>query len=82
MPPWKPVAGFGEFLDVRRLADADVARVREWVAAGAPEGDPKDAAAAPKMARDVDARLSRRGAGAGRGLRGSVARTATSTAAS
>src|SRR5262245_38419245 len=43
MPPWKPVAGFGEFLDVRRLADADVARIREWVAAGAPEGDPKDA---------------------------------------
>jgi Copper type II ascorbate-dependent monooxygenase, C-terminal domain len=42
MPPWKPVAGFGEFLDVRRLGDPEIALIRSWVAAGAPEGDPKD----------------------------------------
>jgi hypothetical protein len=42
MPPWKPVPGFGEFLDVRRLGDQQIALVREWVAAGAPEGDPRD----------------------------------------
>ena len=43
MPPWKPVLGFGEFRDVRRLGDAEIARIRDWVAAGAPEGDPTDA---------------------------------------
>jgi hypothetical protein len=42
MPPWKPVAGFGEFLDVRRLGESEIASIRDWVAAGAPEGDPKD----------------------------------------
>jgi mono/diheme cytochrome c family protein len=42
MPPWKPVAGFGEFLDVRRLGEGEIASIRDWVAAGAPEGDPAD----------------------------------------
>jgi copper type II ascorbate-dependent monooxygenase-like protein len=42
MPPWKPVAGFGEFLDARRLSEAEIASIRDWVAAGAPEGDPND----------------------------------------
>src|SRR5436190_15373747 len=27
MPPWKPVPGFGEFLDVRRLRDAEIALI-------------------------------------------------------
>ncbi|HXJ79483.1 MAG TPA: hypothetical protein VMS64_12490, partial [Candidatus Methylomirabilis sp.] len=42
MPPWKPVPGFGDFLDVRRLSDAEIASIREWVAADAPEGNPND----------------------------------------
>ena len=42
MPPWKPVSGFGEFLDARRLSEAEIASIRDWVAAGAPEGDPND----------------------------------------
>jgi len=42
MPPWKPVPGFGDFLDPRRLPDADIALIERWVAAGAPEGDPRD----------------------------------------
>lgn len=42
MPPWKPVPGFGEFLDSRRLSDAEIALIDRWVAAGAPEGDPRD----------------------------------------
>jgi mono/diheme cytochrome c family protein len=42
MPPWKPVPGFGDFLDVRRLSDGEIQLIRDWVAAGAPEGDPKD----------------------------------------
>ena len=42
MPPWKPVPGFGDFAGSRRLADGDVAMVRAWIDAGAPEGDPRD----------------------------------------
>jgi len=39
MPPWKPVAGHGDFKDERRLTDAEVATLKQWVAAGKPEGD-------------------------------------------
>jgi hypothetical protein len=39
MPPWKPVPGFGDFAGSRRLAEADIALIERWVAAGAPEGD-------------------------------------------
>jgi tetratricopeptide (TPR) repeat protein/mono/diheme cytochrome c family protein len=46
MPPWKPVAGFGEFLDARRLSDAQIEVIGRWVAAGAPQGD---AAAMPPL---------------------------------
>jgi mono/diheme cytochrome c family protein len=42
MPPWKPVPGFGDFVGSRRLADADIALLRAWVEAGAPEGDLRD----------------------------------------
>jgi hypothetical protein len=46
MPPWKPEAGHGEFLDARTLTAAQVATLKAWADAGAPEGDPKDA---PKL---------------------------------
>jgi len=42
MPPWKPVPGFGDFMASRRLSDRDVALVRAWIDAGAPEGNPRD----------------------------------------
>ena len=42
MPPWPPVTGHGDFIDERRLSDAEIARLRAWVTAGAPEGDPRD----------------------------------------
>jgi len=42
MPPWPPVPGHGDFVGERRLADADIARLRAWVQAGAPEGDARD----------------------------------------
>ncbi len=42
MPPWKAVPGHGEFADVRRLSDAEIALITGWVADGAPEGDAKD----------------------------------------
>lgn len=46
MPPWKPEAGHGDFLDARRLTAEQVATLRAWADAGAPEGDP---AATPKL---------------------------------
>lgn len=42
MPPWKAVPGHGEFADVRRLSEADIALIARWVTGGAPEGDGRD----------------------------------------
>ncbi len=42
MPPWKPVAGYGEFQHERRLSQNDINLITHWVDAGAPEGDPSD----------------------------------------
>jgi hypothetical protein len=39
MPPWKPVPGFGDFLEPRRLSDAELTTLLRWLEAGAPEGD-------------------------------------------
>ena len=41
MPPWKAVPGYGDFAGVRRLSQSDITAVARWVAAGAPEGDPR-----------------------------------------
>ena len=41
MPPWKPLPGYGEFKDERRLTDADIDLIVRWVDAGVPEGDPQ-----------------------------------------
>jgi hypothetical protein len=49
MPPWKAVPGYGEFADVRRLADPEIDVISRWVAAGAPEGDPGDLPAPRKF---------------------------------
>src|SRR5437762_12521499 len=40
MPPWKPVPGFGDFVESRRLSDAELTTLVSWLEAGAPEGDP------------------------------------------
>ncbi len=42
MPPWLPSKGCQTFKEERRLADADVATVVEWVNAGMKAGDPRD----------------------------------------
>ncbi len=42
MPPWKAADGYGEFQDSRRLTDAQIQTLSDWVDAGTPEGDPKD----------------------------------------
>ena len=38
MPPWLPEPGYGEFEDERRLSDAQIRTIEEWVRSGAPEG--------------------------------------------
>src|SRR5262245_51326388 len=42
MPPWKPVAGYGEFRDVNVLSDEERDTILNWVDAGAPAGDEAD----------------------------------------
>src|SRR5688572_6982564 len=42
MPPWKPVAGKGDFLNERRLTDAELDALQRWIAEGAAEGEPAD----------------------------------------
>src|SRR5580658_6659287 len=39
MPPWHAEHGYGEFLGERRLTDAQIAAIAEWVKDGMPEGD-------------------------------------------
>lgn len=48
MPPWLPEPGYGEFAGERRLTDAEIQVIRDWVAAGAPEGDPADLPEPPR----------------------------------
>lgn len=40
MPPWKPQPGHGDFRGERRLSDAQLASIKQWVEAGCPQGDP------------------------------------------
>jgi mono/diheme cytochrome c family protein len=39
MPPWHAEPGFGDFADERRLTDAQIASIAEWVKPGMPRGD-------------------------------------------
>jgi len=50
MPPWKAAPGYGDFLDVRRLTDEQIATIRAWAAHGAPEGDPAEKPTPPTFA--------------------------------
>jgi hypothetical protein len=43
MPPWFADAHVGKFSNDARLADSAIETISEWVDAGAPEGDSKDA---------------------------------------
>src|SRR4051812_12566914 len=43
MPPWKPVAGHGEFKNSFALTADERQAILKWISAGAPEGDPDDA---------------------------------------
>ncbi|HUA20349.1 MAG TPA: hypothetical protein VMB25_16490 [Bryobacteraceae bacterium] len=50
MPPWKPEPGYGDFANVRRLTDAQIALIQEWAKKGTPEGDPADKPQPPQFA--------------------------------
>ena len=47
MPPFKAEPGAGEFRDICRLNDDEIAAIQSWTDAGTPEGDPKNLPAAP-----------------------------------
>src|SRR5262249_39582955 len=50
MPPWHADPAHGQFLNDRRLSDADKSTIVRWASAGAPEGNPTDLPAAPTYA--------------------------------
>jgi mono/diheme cytochrome c family protein len=49
MPPWHADPNHGEWLNDRRLGQADIDTIVAWVDGGAKEGDPKDLPPAPKF---------------------------------
>jgi hypothetical protein len=51
MPPWHASPEFGRFSNDCRLSEDDKHTISAWVAAGAPEGDPRDL---PEPARYVE----------------------------
>jgi peroxiredoxin len=50
MPPWHADPAHGRFSNDCRMSDAEKQLIDDWVAAGAPEGDPKDLPEPPKFA--------------------------------
>lgn len=49
MPPWLPDAGYAEFSDERRLSDAQIKTIQQWIDAGMPEGDARDLPPPPRI---------------------------------
>lgn len=52
MPPWLPEHGYGQFLEERRLSDAQIQMIETWVKDGAPAGPSAKAPAPPKFTSD------------------------------
>src|SRR5258708_18003673 len=50
MPPWHADPAHGQFLNDRRLTDAEKDTIVKWASAGAPEGNPADLPPQPKYA--------------------------------
>src|SRR5262249_47816552 len=50
MPPWHADPNHGEWLNDRRLTQAEISTIVGWVDGGAMEGDPKDLPPPPKFA--------------------------------
>src|SRR5689334_14695716 len=49
MPPWLPQPGYGDFVEERRLSEADIQLIQGWVKEGCPAGSAADAPALPKF---------------------------------
>lgn len=49
MPPWLPEAGKGDFQEQRRLTDAQIQLIQDWVKEGTPEGSLEGAPLPPKF---------------------------------
>jgi len=49
MPPWKPAAGPETFKNARLLTDEQIAVLKAWAEAGAPQGDEADLPPLPKF---------------------------------
>jgi tetratricopeptide (TPR) repeat protein/mono/diheme cytochrome c family protein len=49
MPPWLPEPGYGEFAGERRLSDAQISTLQQWVEQGTAEGVAADLPPAPKL---------------------------------
>jgi hypothetical protein len=49
MPPWLPETGFGAFAEERRLSDAQIRLIDEWVKQGTPAGAPTGIETAPPL---------------------------------
>ncbi len=49
MPPWKAAPGHGEFANNWRLSDRELALLRTWADAGAPEGAAEDLPPVPRF---------------------------------
>lgn len=47
MPPWLPEPGYGEFVGERRLSNAEIQTIQNWVQEGLPAGSPADAPRPP-----------------------------------
>lgn len=52
MPPWKPRAGVGEYLDDTSLSDQQIAMIQQWVSEGSVEGAPEDLPPPPPVRHD------------------------------
>ena len=52
MPPWLPDSAHGEFVEERRLSNAEIETIQQWVKEGAPLGAPNEAPPAPKFAAE------------------------------
>jgi len=49
MPPWLPEPGHGDFAEERRLSDAQIQLIQDWVKQGEPLGPAADAPQPPKF---------------------------------
>jgi len=52
MPPWLPEAGYGDFEEERRLTDAQIQLIQDWVKQGALAGSSTHAPAVPKFSSE------------------------------